>query len=514
MSDRKDSPAAEPDRLYISSEGRALKLYATLLPPVIAIAIGPLIVLGPRVLQGGAGFDPLWGAAGASVTLLGAVAAYRTIARRVSHPAATLVSTLERIGGGDIETPVAGHDKKGELDAAFAALENLRAALQSEARRRIEAESAGQRAAAERRAAQDTESRGYIEAHEFFMKSFTEGLERLAAGNLKHRLTDPFSADYEKVRHCYNMAIDKLRGAFADILDHIDGLTTRTSEIAGAADALAQRTEQQAASLEQTSAALEQITSTVHKTSDGAQRAAGVVSEAQADATRSSEIVRNAIDAMGRIETSSRQIGQIIGVIDEIAFQTNLLALNAGVEAARAGEAGRGFAVVASEVRALAQRSADAAREIKSLISTSSSQVEDGVALVAQTGKSLDRIVVQVVEANKVVVEIANGAREQATGLAEVNTAVAQMDQFTQQNAAMVEETTAASHGLKSDIERLSMSVDAFDLGERPAVAASTKRTKPLSTSKASPQPRRVTTRGGALPKEQVAQVEEGWEEF
>ena len=492
-----------------------MKFYATLLPPVIAIAIGPLMLLGPRVLQSGASFDPVWGAAGASVILLGAVAAYRVIASRVSRPAASLVTALERLRVGDLDTPFASRGKSGELDAAFDALEKLRATLQNETRRRAEAEIAEQRAAAERRAARDAESRGYVAAHEFFMKSFTEGLERLAVGNLKHRLNDPFSSDYEKIRHCYNMAADKLRGAFADIMGHIDGLTSRTREIAGAADALAQRTEQQAASLEQTSAALEQITSTVHKTSDGAQRAAGVVSAAQADATRSSEIVRNAIDAMGRIETSSRQIGQIIGVIDEIAFQTNLLALNAGVEAARAGEAGRGFAVVASEVRALAQRSAEAAREIKSLISTSSSQVEDGVALVAQTGKSLDRIVDQVVEANTVVVEIANGAREQATGLAEVNTAVAQMDQFTQQNAAMVEETTAASHGLKSDIERLSMSVDAFDLGELPDVGASAaKRAKPLSTTKASPQQRRVATRGSAVPKEQVAQIEDGWEEF
>lgn len=506
---------AEPDLLYISSGGRAVKTYATLLAPVIGIAVGPLLSLGPHLLQGGASFDPLWGAAGASVSLIGAIAAYRVISSRVSRPATSLVATLDRIRNGDLETPVVKSGKSGELSAVFDALENLRATLQSDVRRRADAASAEQRAAAQRRASQDAESRGYVEAHEFFMKSFTEGLERLAAGNLKHRLNDPFSSDYEKIRHCYNVALDKLRGAFADMLGHIDGLTSRTGEIAGAADALAQRTEQQAASLEQTSAALEEITATVHKTSDGAQRAAGVVSEAQADATRSSEIVRNAIEAMGRIETSSRQIGQIIGVIDEIAFQTNLLALNAGVEAARAGEAGRGFAVVASEVRALAQRSAEAAREIKSLISTSSSQVEDGVALVAQTGKSLGRIVDQVVEANKVVVEIANGAREQATGLAEVNTAVAQMDQFTQQNAAMVEETTAASHGLKSDIERLATSVAAFDLGERGEAADfAPKRQKPLSTNKAPPQPRRVTTRGGALPKEQPAQVEEGWEEF
>jgi len=490
-----------------------VKFFATLFAPAIGIATGPLVLFGPRVLQSEAPFDPVWGAAGAALTILGAAAAYRAISRHVSQPATTLVTTIERIRGGALDSPVEAGGRSGALAAVFDALNDLRATLQNEARDRAQAQLAEERAVADRQAASDAQSRGYVAAHEFFMKSFTEGLDRLAIGNLTHRLNDPFSIDYEQIRHCYNAALDKLRNAFADIIDNIDGLTSRTGEIAGAADALAQRTEQQAASLEETSAALEQITATVHKTSDGAQRAATVVSEAQADAARSSEIVRNAIEAMGRIETSSRQIGQIIGVIDEIAFQTNLLALNAGVEAARAGEAGRGFAVVASEVRALAQRSAEAAREIKSLISTSSSQVEDGVALVAQTGKSLDRIVNQVVEANKVVVEIANGAREQAVGLAEVNTAVAQMDQFTQQNAAMVEETTAASHGLKSDIERLSASVGAFDLGERARTEAPTvKRSKPQSTI--TPPQRRAATRGGALPKEQVAQIEEGWEEF
>lgn len=489
-----------------------MRFFATLLPPAIGIAIGPLVLVGPLVLQNEAPLDPAWGAAGASLTILGVVAAHRAISHHVSQPATTLVAAIERIRSGELDSPVEAGGRSGALGAIFDALNDLRATLQNDARDRARAQLAEKRAAAERQAALDAESRGYVTAHEFFMKSFTESLERLAAGDLTHRLIEPFSADYEKIRHCYNAAIDKLRGAFADIIGHIEGLTSRTGEIAGAADALAQRTEQQAASLEQTSAALEEITATVHKTSDGAQRAAAVVSEAQADAARSSEIVRNAIEAMGRIETSSRQIGQIIGVIDEIAFQTNLLALNAGVEAARAGEAGRGFAVVASEVRALAQRSAEAAREIKSLISTSSSQVEDGVALVAQTGKSLDRIVDQVVEANKVVVEIANGAREQATGLAEVNTAVAQMDQFTQQNAAMVEETTAASHGLKNDIERLSISVRAFDLGEAPIEAPTAMRAKPQSTTKA-PQ-WRAATRGGALPKERIAQIEEGWEEF
>ena len=183
---------------------------------------------------------------------------------------------------------------------------------------------------------------------------------------------------------------------------------------------------------------------------------------ADEDAKKGAVVVRQAVEAMDAIAKSSQQISQIIGVIDEIAFQTNLLALNAGVEAARAGEAGRGFAVVASEVRALAQRSADAAREIKGLISTSTTQVNRGVSLVAETGKSLERIVAQVADVNEVIAEIASGAKEQSIALAEVNTAIGQMDQVTQQNATMVEETTAASHSLSQETEQLADLIGQF----------------------------------------------------
>jgi len=203
----------------------------------------------------------------------------------------------------------------------------------------------------------------------------------------------------------------------------------------------------------------------VRKTAEGAGQARDAVGTARGDAERSGAVVRDAVSAMSEIENSAQQISQIIGVIDEIAFQTNLLALNAGVEAARAGDAGRGFAVVASEVRALAQRSADAAKEIKTLISASSQQVDRGVSLVGETGKVLERILTQVTQINGVVTEIAASAQEQATGLQQVNTAVNQMDQVTQQNAAMVEQATAASHALASEAETLARLISRFELG-------------------------------------------------
>ena len=266
------------------------------------------------------------------------------------------------------------------------------------------------------------------------------GLAHLADNDLEHRIDKAFNPTFEKLRLDFNLSLEKLQEAMIKVSECTDAIQMGTQEISTASDDLSRRTEQQAASLEETAAALDEITSTVKKSADGAAHARQVVVSADDDAKKSAIVVREAVDAMGAIAKSAQQISQIIGVIDEIAFQTNLLALNAGVEAARAGDAGRGFAVVASEVRALAQRSAEAAKEIKSLILASTSQVDQGVKLVAETGKSLERIMAQVGEINAVVTEIASGATEQATGLTQVNSAVTQMDQVTQQNAAMVEE--------------------------------------------------------------------------
>jgi methyl-accepting chemotaxis protein len=290
------------------------------------------------------------------------------------------------------------------------------------------------------------------------------GLSKLAEGDLEHRIETEFIPALEPLRVDFNASLGALEQSMLAVSDNTDAIRAGADEISTAADDLSQRTEQQASSLEETAAALEEITATVKKTAEGAKHARDIVSTAKVDADKSGEVVREAMAAMTGIDKSSKQISEIIGVIDEIAFQTNLLALNAGVEAARAGDAGRGFAVVASEVRALAQRSAQAAKEIKGLISASTAQVDQGVRLVTKTGDALGRIVAQVVEINTVVTEIAASAQEQSTGLEQVNTAVNQMDQVTQKNAAMVEEMTAAAHGLAGESEELGQLVARYQI--------------------------------------------------
>ncbi|HQT46454.1 MAG TPA: methyl-accepting chemotaxis protein [Acidocella sp.] len=302
--------------------------------------------------------------------------------------------------------------------------------------------------------------------------ALADALAKLAAGDLVFRLNTPFSQDYEKLRGDFNVALDKLQETMRAIANNTQAVSAGAGEITQASDDLARRTEQQAATLEETAASLNEITTTVRKTAEGANESSKVVASTQAEAERSGEVVRDTVAAMSKIEASSRQISNIIGVIDEIAFQTNLLALNAGVEAARAGDAGRGFAVVATEVRALAQRSADAAKEIKALISTSGAQVEAGVRLVGETGMALERIATQIAQLNILSHEISSTAQEQATGLAQVNEAMNQMDQVTQQNAAMVEQTTAASHSLSQEAGELARLVNQFQTGQQKSRAA------------------------------------------
>jgi methyl-accepting chemotaxis protein len=291
------------------------------------------------------------------------------------------------------------------------------------------------------------------------------GLKRLAEGDLTARIGADLDGAYARVRDDFNSAVETLSGVIGSVLVATRALGSGSDEIASASDDLSRRTEQQAASLEETAAALDEITATVKRSAAGAKQAFDVASGARSEAQRSGAVVQEAVAAMQDIQESAGKISSIIGVIDEIAFQTNLLALNAGVEAARAGDAGRGFAVVAAEVRALAQRSAEAAKEIKALISASSEQVNRGVGLVGETGKTLTAIVERVAQIDGLVSEIAASAQEQATGLSQVNSAVNQMDQVTQQNAAMVEEATAAASQLKSESGNLARLVGRFQVG-------------------------------------------------
>ena len=291
------------------------------------------------------------------------------------------------------------------------------------------------------------------------------GLARLAEGDLAHSLDGRFEGPYRQLKDDYDAAVLQLRTTIAAVAGAVTSIEGGTHEIGQATDNMTRRIESQAASVEEAAAALDDITSRVNQSAGLAEAAATAVGAARGDAETTDVVVHQAIEAMQGIATSSQQIETIIGVIDEIAFQTNLLALNAGVEAARAGEAGKGFAVVAQEVRELAQRSASAAREIKTLIASSSGQVELGVEQVGRAGEALQRIAGQVLEIDDKVRAIAEGARDQASGLKEINGAVGQMDQVTQQNAAMIEEANAATQALRGEAAELERLVSRFEIG-------------------------------------------------
>ncbi|WP_367274843.1 methyl-accepting chemotaxis protein [uncultured Maritimibacter sp.] len=363
---------------------------------------------------------------------------------------------------------------------------------------------------AQRRAMQQTQSR--------VVDALREGLERLADGDLLSRIDEGFPDDYEQLRQDFNRACDRLLEAMHGVIENAGLISGEAAEISSAADDLSSRTEKQAATLEETAAALDELTASVRSAAEGASTTSTIVDQARENAQASGAVVQEAVSAMGEIEKSSDQISKITAVIDDIAFQTNLLALNAGVEAARAGEAGRGFAVVASEVRALAQRSSDAAREINALISASSGQVRRGVDLVGQTGKALATIVDSVSEISARVADISLRAKEQSTGLAEINAAVNQLDQVTQQNAAMFEETTAASHALTREAETLSQTIGRFKTG---AVAPSDTATQAVSRrlagaapARLSPPPHREARTVRPVRQTAVATLDDGWEEF
>ncbi|MBB4104178.1 methyl-accepting chemotaxis protein [Allorhizobium borbori] len=427
------------------------------------------------------------------------------------RPLRRLAAVTEALAGGDITAESGASDRKDEIGAMARALEVFREAFIRN--RALEADANRQREAAERtrveaqRIAEAEATRRLEEA----TSGLAGGLQRMARGDLAFEISEPFAQQFEGLRHDFNQSVKQLGETLTTILHSAHIIDNGTREIFAGTDDLARRTEQQAASLTETSSAVDEISATVLSSVGLTDEVRRIASEANGDATKSGTIVSEAEVAMERIETSSARIGNIIGVIDEIAFQTNLLALNAGVEAARAGEAGKGFAVVAQEVRELAQRSANAAKEIKGLISASTTEVGNGVRLVRDAGDALNAIGRYISTINERMATIATATSEQATSLKEVNAAVVQMDQMTQQNAAMVEQTNAASATLASEAAKLRELVCQFRLRDAAQAPA---RPRVFATPPAAPaRPVAVTrpqTRGNLALKPAV----NDWEEF
>ncbi len=384
----------------------------------------------------------------AGIFVLALIAAYIVI-RNITTPLKAIHDALEAVADENVSIAIPHTDMSNEIGMMAKATKSLQdkvrerhalTARQEEQQRELDGERS------QNAEAQLAEARQ--QAH--VVATIGQSLEQLAHGDLTVRCAD-LGSKYAGLRDNFNDALARLEEAMARVNLKGNDIAVSKEEIRRASGELATRTERQAANLEETSAALDELTVAVRQTADGAREAANRVGTVSAEARQSDEIVGKAINAMSGIEQSSAEITKIIGVIDEIAFQTNLLALNAGVEAARAGESGKGFAVVAQEVRELAQRSAAAAKEIKDQIARSSAQVEQGVQLVGQAGEALKRISDQIASANDIVSKISHSAQEQDTTLRSISSSMNQLDQATQQNAAMAEETTASAEVLAND---------------------------------------------------------------
>ncbi len=389
-------------------------------------------------------------------------------ARTITRPLDRICRNMEAVSSGHLDADVPEAERGDEIGKIGKTLVSMQEDLQQA------------RIAEEQRAELQLEQ-------EIVVENLSAGLVRLSEGDFSLPIEQVFSGEHEKLRQNYNQTIETLSGTVSKVIDASGSIRNGAAEISRASDDLSNRTESQAATLEETAAALDELTASVKSAAEGARSVEMTMDEAKKEAENTGDVVQSAVAAMTEIEQSSNHISQIISVIDDIAFQTNLLALNAGVEAARAGESGKGFAVVASEVRALAQRSSDAALEIKTLISDSSKQVGRGVELVGKAGGALSNIVDRVSHISKLVSGIAEGAVEQATGLNEINTGVTQLDQVTQQNAAMVEQATAAGHLLSQDSTELSQLVSGFQIKGAAAVSQISDAAPPASSDALAP---------------------------
>ena len=466
-------------------------IQSTILFSIVALSIGVIFALGVALYVASAG---------------------------ITAPMAVLRERMTGLAKGETSQDITGIDRADEIGQMAKAVAVFRDNAIERSKLAKQA-GAAQEATEAERMERDTQKAREAQDLQHAVGELETALGRLADGDLAFRIENPFVQHLDGLRRNFNESIEKLNAAMGTVGGNAQAINAGANELLNSVDNLSKRTEQQAASVEETAAALEQITTTVKDAAKRADEASKLVVRTRDGAESSSKIVRDAIDAMHQIENSSNEIANIIGVIDDIAFQTNLLALNAGVEAARAGEAGKGFAVVAQEVRELASRSANAAKEIKALINTSGTQVKTGVTLVGETGKSLQAIASEVQEINRHVHAIAEASREQSLGLQEINTAVNTMDQGTQQNAAMVEESTAASHALAQEARSLTEMLAQFRLGDTGHAAPSAAYNKPRAASAYSasvPSPARSMGRklaaafgGGA-----AAVKEPEWAEF
>jgi methyl-accepting chemotaxis protein len=427
--------------------------------------------------------------------------------------------SMQRIIDGNYAQAVDGTARGDEIGDMARATDVFRMAAVEKQALEARGESDRQRSDEERRA-RETAKLADDQAINSAVTALAHGLNRLSDGDLTVTIDEPFRDDLDRLRADFNQATTRLQQVMQNISADTRSIGANSAQMRAAADDLAKRTEQQAAALEETSAALDEITATVRNATQRAEEVGNMVEHTRESTEKSDRVVSDAMAAMERIEGASREIGTIINVIDEIAFQTNLLALNAGVEAARAGEAGKGFAVVAQEVRELAGRAAGAAKDIKTLIAKSSQEVKSGGALVTAAGSALRDIGEDVIKINEHVKSIVTSAREQSTGIGEINSAIGQMDQMTQKNAAMVEETNAASHTLASDAENLARLVAQFRIVDGQVVRKTPQAATAASQPKHSPA-RNLLSRvagafnnGSAALKVSPSPAASNWEEF
>ncbi|MHA4733793.1 methyl-accepting chemotaxis protein [Ensifer adhaerens] len=419
-----------------------------------------------------------WTLATALAVLAAALAISIWYSRRLTHPITGLVRDMSRLADGDTTISGVGGTRKDEIGDMARSVLVFRDALRDRARLETEAAETRTMIEEERHGRETTQAEVSRQINEA-VEMLASGLERLSHGDLTARIDRPFGAGFDRLRSDFNLSLESLAVTLGDVKARSAEIDGETDEMRDAIGQLAKRTEHQAATLEEATAALGAITATIGRTAEHATSATTIAAAAKASSDRSGQVVMNAVCAMAQIEKGSVAISQIIGTINDIAFQTNLLALNAGVEAARAGEAGKGFAVVAHEVRELAQKSAQAAREIKAIITASAEEVAKGVSLVRAAGDALDEISGQIHAINEQTLQIAGDARNQATDLQHINQTMLSLDAVTQQNNAMVEDSTAMTHRLSGQASAL------FDLVERFRTTSSGRRSETAAVERA-----------------------------